>query len=43
MKREEKRGERAWKECQILKSIGAFSEFLIAINILLWIWFPVHS
>ena len=43
MKREEKRGERAWKECQTLRTIGAFFEFLIAINLLLWIWFPVPS
>ncbi len=43
MKREEKRGERAWKECQNLRTLSAFLEVVIAINFLIWIWFPVPS
>ena len=43
MKREEKRGERAWKECKILRTIGAFFECLVALNLFLWIWFPIPS
>lgn len=41
MKREMNRGEKAWKECKTLRSIGGFFEFVITINIILWIWFPV--
>jgi len=43
MKREKKRGERAWKECKTLRSLSAFCEFILAINILIWIFFPVPS
>jgi protein-S-isoprenylcysteine O-methyltransferase Ste14 len=41
MKREEKRGERAWKECGILRGIAGFLEFIITVNLILWIWFPI--
>ncbi len=41
MKREEKRGVRAWKECGIFRGIAGFLEFIIVINLILWIWFPI--
>ena len=41
VKREEKRGERAWKECMRLRSLSIGFEFIKTINILLWTWFPI--
>jgi len=41
MKREQNRGEKAWKECKTLRSIAGFFEFVIMINMILWIWFPI--
>jgi len=43
MKRKEKRGERAWKDCMILRSLAGLFEFITVVNILLWIWFPIPS
>ncbi len=43
MKRKEKRGERAWKDCMILRSLAGLFEFIIFVNILLWAWFPIPS
>lgn len=41
--RAEKRGERAWKECRQLRSIAGFFEFVLIINMVLWIWYPVQQ
>ena len=41
--RAERRGERAWKECKWLRSIAGFFEFVVIINMILWIWFPVPN
>ena len=40
-KRFEKRGDKAWKECKIFRSIGGFFEMISVINLILWIWFPL--
>jgi protein-S-isoprenylcysteine O-methyltransferase Ste14 len=39
--RAEKRGEKAWKECERLRSLTGFFEFVLTFNMVLWIWFPV--
>jgi protein-S-isoprenylcysteine O-methyltransferase Ste14 len=39
--RAEKRGEKAWKECEQLRSVAGFFEFVLTVNMVLWIWFPV--
>jgi steroid 5-alpha reductase family enzyme len=41
MTRAEKYGEKAWKQCEIYRSIGGFFELLSVINLILWIWFPL--
>jgi len=41
MKREKTRGERAWKESKKYRIIASYFEFIIIINIVLWIWIPV--
>lgn len=38
---ESKRGTKAWKECAMFRTIAGLLEFVIIINIILWIWFPV--
>lgn len=43
MKRKEKRGEQAWKDCKILRSLAGLFEFITIVNILLWVWFPIPS
>jgi len=40
-KRSNKRGEKAWKECKMLRSMAGFFEIISVINIVLWIWFPL--
>lgn len=40
-KRSETRGERAWKEAAVHRSIAGILEFVILLNTILWIWFPV--
>ncbi len=40
MKRSEERGEKAWEECKLYRSIGGVFELISVINLLLWIWFP---
>jgi protein-S-isoprenylcysteine O-methyltransferase Ste14 len=40
-KRSEKRGEKAWKECAIFRSVAGLLEFVITANTILWIWFPI--
>ncbi len=39
--REEKRGERAWNECARYRMISGFLEFVMMVNLILWIWFPI--
>ncbi len=41
VKREEKRGERAWKECMMLRSLSIGLEFIKTINLVLWPSFPI--
>lgn len=41
VKRSEKRGDKAWKECKTYRSIGGLGEFISVINLILWIWFPL--
>lgn len=41
MKRAEKRGEKAWKECKTYRSIGGLFELVSVINLVLWIWYPL--
>ncbi len=41
MKRTEKKGERAWKECKTYRSIGGVFEFVSVINMIIWIWYPL--
>jgi hypothetical protein len=43
MTRAERRGEKAWKECKWLRSIAGLCEFVMIINMILWIWFPVPN
>ncbi|MBD3227131.1 MAG: DUF1295 domain-containing protein [Candidatus Lokiarchaeota archaeon] len=41
--REEKtnKGKKAWKECAIFRSIASIFEFIIVINCVLWVFFPI--
>ncbi len=41
IKREKKKGERAWKECMKLRIIASIFEFITVITLILWIWFPL--
>ena len=41
IKREKKKGERAWKECMKLCIIASIFEFITVITLILWIWFPL--
>ena len=41
--RAERRGERAWKECKWLRSVAGLCEFVLIMNMILWIWFPVPN
>lgn len=41
--REEKQGEKAWKECCWFRIIMSIFICIMVINIILWIWFPVPS
>ncbi|MFX1269472.1 MAG: methyltransferase family protein [Promethearchaeota archaeon] len=41
IKREKRKGERAWKECMKLRIIASIFEFIIVITLILWIWFPL--
>ena len=40
-KREKEKGEKAWKQCAQFRLIGGIFEFIILINTILWIWFPI--
>ncbi len=39
--RAEKRGEKAWKECKLLRSISAIFMLVMLLNLILWIWYPI--
>lgn len=41
--REEKRGDKAWGECARYRNICEIFEVIMIINIILWIWFPIHE
>ncbi|MFW9972168.1 MAG: methyltransferase family protein [Candidatus Odinarchaeota archaeon] len=41
VKRSEKFGEKAWKDCKKYRSIGGLFELVSMINLFLWIWFPL--
>jgi len=41
-KREKKRGQKAWKQCKNFRIIGSFFESIAVMNLILWIWFPLH-
>jgi len=43
VKREENRGERAWKECMMLRSLSIGFEIIKTINLVLWTWFPIPN
>ncbi|MBD3186715.1 hypothetical protein GF325_07820 [Candidatus Bathyarchaeota archaeon] len=40
-KRSGDRGESAWKECKRFRTVAGALEFLIVINTIMWIWFPL--
>lgn len=41
VKREKRKGQKAWRECMKLRIIAGIFEFMVVINLILWIWFPV--
>jgi len=41
IKREQQKGNQAWKQCMKLRIIASFFEFIVVINMILWIWFPI--
>ncbi len=41
--RAEKRGEKAWKECEILRTIATGLMMLLITNIIIWYWFPISE
>ena len=41
MKRSEKYGDKAWRDCKNFRSIGSLGELISIINLILWIWFPL--
>lgn len=42
-KREQEKGKEAWKQCSQFRNIAGVFEFIILINILLWIWLPISN
>jgi protein-S-isoprenylcysteine O-methyltransferase Ste14 len=42
-KREKEKGKKAWKQCAQFRTIAGGLEFVISINIFLWIWFPISN
>ncbi|MFO7795259.1 MAG: methyltransferase family protein [Promethearchaeati archaeon] len=40
-KRSEEYGDKAWKQCQLFRSIGGVFELISTINLILWIWVPL--
>jgi protein-S-isoprenylcysteine O-methyltransferase Ste14 len=41
--REEKHGEKAWKEAMLYRNIGGILEFIMIANVILWIWYPIPA
>jgi protein-S-isoprenylcysteine O-methyltransferase Ste14 len=41
VKREERKGKKAWNQCMRLRLIAGLFEFFIFINLILWIWFAI--
>jgi len=41
VKREQRKGDRAWSQCMKLRVVASFFELIIVINLILWIWFPI--
>ncbi|HDZ17846.1 hypothetical protein LCGC14_0719920 [marine sediment metagenome] len=41
VKREEKRGDIAWKECTFFRYLSWFFNLIIGISFILWMWFPI--
>lgn len=41
VKREQRKGDRAWSQCMKLRVVASFFELMIVINLILWIWFPI--
>jgi len=41
MKRAEKRGDKAWKECKTFRSVGGIFELISVVNLIFWIWYPL--
>ncbi|MBD3194487.1 MAG: DUF1295 domain-containing protein [Candidatus Lokiarchaeota archaeon] len=42
-KKTETWGNKAWKRCATLRTIAGALEFVIVLNVILWIWFPIPS
>ncbi|MHA1230578.1 MAG: methyltransferase family protein [Candidatus Helarchaeota archaeon] len=43
VKRSEKYGDAAWKQCGIFRLIASIFELISVINIILWIFYPIQS
>lgn len=41
VKREKRKGEKAWKECMKLRIIASIFETSIVLNLVIWIWYPI--
>jgi len=41
IKREKRRGESAWRECMRFRVFASIFEFIIVINLIMWLWFPI--
>jgi protein-S-isoprenylcysteine O-methyltransferase Ste14 len=41
--RAEKFGDKAWSDCMKYRSIAGIMEFLIVLNLILWIWIPIPA
>ncbi len=41
IKREAQKGNLAWEQCMRLRIVASFFELIIAMNLILWIWFPI--
>ena len=40
-KRETRRGQKAWRECMKLRVIASIFEFMVVLDLILWVWFPI--
>ncbi|HUT80747.1 MAG TPA: isoprenylcysteine carboxylmethyltransferase family protein [Candidatus Bathyarchaeia archaeon] len=43
MTKSEKRGEKAWKECHLLRIFAMIFEFFILVTMILWFWLPIAT